>query len=89
MRSPSNAVINKKNFRGLREKVFIPLLLALMTILSNNTFCLAVDGPVPKMTIDPMVYDAMVVKEGTVIEHAFPVRNNGDSPLTIEKVKPG
>lgn len=51
-------------------------------------------GPVagaggPEMVLAEKIFQAKEVKEDEIIEHTFRVRNKGDSPLEIERVKPG
>jgi hypothetical protein len=43
----------------------------------------------PKMVIKEKSFDAQEVREGEIIVHDFKVFNTGDSPLEIEKVRPG
>jgi hypothetical protein len=60
-------------------------------------FCLAapVAAPLlglaagPQMVIDEKHFDFKEVNEGSVVAHSFRVRNTGDEPLQIRKVRPG
>lgn len=54
--------------------------------------CSAVAGEAPKgphMRLDQRTHDCGSVREGTLVEHAFKVVNEGDEPLKILEVKPG
>jgi hypothetical protein len=43
----------------------------------------------PQMVIDEKHFDFKEVNEGSVVAHSFSVRNTGDEPLRIRKVRPG
>lgn len=43
----------------------------------------------PRMVIDEKRFNFQEVNEGSVITHSFKVRNTGDEPLQIRKVRPG
>ena len=43
----------------------------------------------PQMVIDEKYFDFKEVNEGSVVAHSFKVRNTGDEPLQIRKVRPG
>jgi hypothetical protein len=43
----------------------------------------------PRLVIDEKRFDFEEVKEGSVVTHSFNVRNTGDEPLQIKKVRPG
>jgi len=43
----------------------------------------------PKMILPETLYKAQAVKQGDVVEHDFPVLNQGDQPLEIKRVQPG
>lgn len=47
------------------------------------------ETPDPEMVLPEKVFHAGEVKENDIIEHTFTVRNRGDGPLEIKKVKPG
>ena len=49
----------------------------------------ALDMKGPKMVLKEKVFDYKEVIEGEIIEHSFHIRNKGDQPLKIEKVRPG
>ena len=42
----------------------------------------------PEFFVENNSFDAGEVKEGSVIEHVFKVKNTGDSALEIKKVRP-
>ena len=62
---------------------------ALLLLIMNGSFCLAAETGTPGMVLVEKIYDAKEIKENQVIEHTFKVRNNGDGPLEITKIKPG
>jgi hypothetical protein len=43
----------------------------------------------PRMVIDEKLFDFKEVNQGSVVTHSFQVRNTGDEPLQIKKVRPG
>jgi len=43
----------------------------------------------PRLVIKQKSFDAGKIDEGTKLEHAYTVSNEGDSVLEIKKVKPG
>jgi hypothetical protein len=43
----------------------------------------------PRMVIEDKSFDFKEVTEGSVVSHSFRVRNTGDEPLQIRKVRPG
>ena len=43
----------------------------------------------PKIVLEEYVYDFDEVLEGTVVQHAFKVLNQGDQILEIKNVRPG
>ena len=43
----------------------------------------------PKIIIQERVFDFKEAKEGSIIQHSFQVRNEGDQPLQINDVRPG
>lgn len=43
----------------------------------------------PSMIIQEPDFDAREVKEGTLIEHSFTFKNEGDTLLEIKRVDPG
>lgn len=43
----------------------------------------------PRLTIIEPNYDAKEVQEGTIIDHSFSFKNDGDALLEIKRVKPG
>ena len=43
----------------------------------------------PRMVIEQKSFDFKEVNEGSVVAHSFKVRNTGDEPLQIRKVRPG
>jgi len=43
----------------------------------------------PRMRLDQRTHDSGSVREGTLVEHAFKVVNEGDEPLKILDVRPG
>jgi len=43
----------------------------------------------PSMSILEPVYDGREVQEGTIIDHTFRFKNDGDALLEIKKVSPG
>ena len=43
----------------------------------------------PRMAIDEKLFDFKEVNQGSVVAHSFEVRNTGDEPLQIKKVRPG
>ena len=43
----------------------------------------------PSLTILEPNYDAKEVEEGTIINHSFKFKNDGDALLEIKKVSPG
>ena len=64
-------------------KRVLPLLLLFLPLL-----CMAQEKA-PKMVISELTYDAGEVIKGTVIEHDFIVKNEGDAVLQIKSAKPG
>jgi len=44
-------------------------------------------GPAPKAVVDEQRYDFAQVVEGSVVTHDFVIRNQGDAPLMIGRVK--
>ena len=42
----------------------------------------------PKLFLENNYFDAGEVKQGSVINHVFKIKNNGDAPLEISSVKP-
>ena len=61
---------------------FIILILICFNLWANET-----KGPL--MIIEEPNYDAKEVKEGTIIDHSFRFKNEGDALLEIKKVNPG
>ncbi len=45
--------------------------------------------PVPKVEIESLSYDFGSVFEGNDVIHDFVIKNTGDAPLDIEKVRTG
>ena len=43
----------------------------------------------PKMVLPEKLYKAQAVKQGDIVQHDFPVFNEGDQPLEIKRVHPG
>jgi hypothetical protein len=43
----------------------------------------------PRIVIEEKSFNAMEVKEGTLIQHTFTVKNSGNEALEIRKVSPG
>jgi hypothetical protein len=43
----------------------------------------------PAMVIDQTTFDFGTAEEGTVVTHAFKVKNTGTAVLTINQVRPG
>jgi hypothetical protein len=42
-----------------------------------------------RIVIEERSFDAMEVKEGTLIQHTFIVRNSGNEALEIQRISPG
>ena len=61
---------------------FIISLLICLNVWANGT-----KGP--SLTIFEPNYDAKMVQEGTIINHSFRLKNDGDALLEIKKVSPG
>ena len=62
-------------------------IVALILVYSN--FALSQEDRAPKILINAHDFDFGEVKEGEIITHTYQVLNQGNEPLTIEKVKPG
>jgi len=43
----------------------------------------------PRLVVEERTHDFGTVQEGQVIEHTFPVLNQGNAPLEIVRVSPG
>ena len=70
-------------------KILSAFALTFLILMFGLGYCLASENIGPKLVIEERLFDAMEVKEGTVIEHSFKVLNTGDSPLMLTKVSPG
>jgi len=73
----------------MKKLAVVASFLWLVVAVSPNA---AVAGEVPKgprMRMDQTTHDLGSVREGTLVEHAFKVMNEGDEPLKILDVKPG
>lgn len=61
-------------------------------VLAAVVLCACALGPAwaggPRLVIPEQRYDFGTVEEGTVVRHAYVLRNEGDAPLKIEGVKP-
>jgi hypothetical protein len=62
--------------------------LALLTFVATPCWAIAESQKSqPRIAIDAPSFDFNDVKEGTVVEHAFRVVNNGDGVLRIKQIK--
>ena len=68
----------------------LPLMTVLSLLFVFSGMCAnAVESMGPKLVIENKTFDFQKVDEGTILEHAFVVKNVGDQPLQIQKVRPG
>lgn len=70
----------------MKEKQrIIPVLLLTAFLMTGGSFLFPEDGP--RIVFEKSQWDFGKVKEGKILSHNFEFRNDGDSPLVIEKVK--
>ena len=71
-------------------KVFCKVtLVAFVSFLCLGNWAWATEADGPKLVLQETEFDFGEVKEGTKVQHAFPVSNQGNQPLEIQKVNPG
>ncbi len=64
------------------------LAVAVAMVTAAAAPCRAEAVSAPRMMIEETSHDFGIVDEGSVLTHAFTVRNTGDRPLEIKKVTP-
>ncbi len=62
------------------------VLAAVLSVLSGLSS--AQEAKVPRAVVPGSIADVGRVAKGEVVEHAFEIRNEGDAPLRIDRVKP-
>lgn len=70
-------------------KRFILVMTAVILTAAATTPCRGEGISAPRMVIEEPTFDFQEVDEGSVLEHAFIIKNTGDQPLEIKKVAPG
>ena len=71
----------------MKRPLMLTVIFSLFFALSSSVFAGSV--PAPKMVLKERSYDFREVAEGSVVEHAFEVTNQGSGVLEIKKVNPG
>ena len=71
----------------MRKTTNISLCLTIILLLCFNVWANETKGP-SLIILEPN-YDAKEVQEGTIIDHSFIFKNDGDALLEIKKINPG
>jgi hypothetical protein len=70
-------------------KRLLMLVVMFSLFFALSSYALAGSVPAPKMVLTERRYDFKEVAEGSVVEHAFQVTNQGGGVLEIKNVNPG
>lgn len=69
------------------KQMFLAVAVVMVTAVAAAP-CRAEAVSAPRMMLEETSHDFGTVDEGSVLTHAFKVRNTGNRPLEIEKVTP-
>jgi hypothetical protein len=67
----------------------ITISLCLIMILMSWVYIWADETKGPRLIILEPHFDAKEVQEGTIIDHSFSIKNEGEALLEIKRVNPG
>jgi len=86
----SMLIINmSRSMGGAMKRLLFGSSLLILLIIMSITMGWGQQATGPRMVIEKKYFNAKQVNEGEIIEHAFTVRNEGDSPHEIKRLRPG